>query len=224
MGESMKQITNIKSPGISKMKSLSAFDLERYKNVSLDHLIIYTLAKLEDIGVDLSFENAVVAAYKLFPAKFSLIGFPDYPDSLRVYTCLWRCSTDRKKLWIGGKIRQGFTLTDKSWKFIEEARNLLEGKTAKKGKALSKTRRKEVILEEMLSSPAYQKYAKGLEQAITEADFCYLLQGTLDSSKDTLRENLESLKAYASELRRDDILKFLSKLEERFKRFLTNKK
>ncbi len=220
----MKNITDIRSRRIAKVESLSPFDLERYKNVSLDHLIMYTLARLKDIGADLSFENAVVAAYKLFPEKFSLIGFPNYPDSLRVYTCLWRCSTDKKKLWIGGKIRQGFTLTDKSRKFIEEAKKLLEGQPVKKGKALSKTRRKEIILEEILSSPAYQKYSKGLELNITEADFCYLLQGTLDSSKETLKENLESLKAYASELGRDDILKVLIKLEERFVGFLTNKK
>lgn len=205
-----------------KIEKLKPFAAEKYENVDLDHLAVYAIGELKKVGADLSFENAVIATFKLFPKKFSLLGFTDYPDSLRVYTCLWRCSTDKKKLWLGGKIRQGFVITDRTRKIIRQAENLLGGLSIKKTKAPSQTRRKELLLAEVEHSPAYSKYLSGKEESISEADFCYLLQGTLDSPRDLLRENFDLLKKFAEELERKDVVTFLSWLEQRFKDFLNN--
>ena len=202
-----------------KIKKLKSFDEAKYENIDLDHLIMYVMGQLEKVGVDLSFENAVVAAFKLFPKKFSLLGFPEYPDSNRVEQCLWRC-TYKTKQWLGGKSRQGFNITERSRIFIQETEYLLKGLSPKKTRATSQTRRKEVILAEVMSSPAYVKYTKGQSDSITEADFCFLLQGTLDSFRETLKENLISLKKFTQELRQKDILMFLEWLEQRFKNFL----
>ena len=202
-----------------KVENLKTFDEGKYENLDLDRLIMYVMGQLDKLGADLSFENAVVAAFKLFPKKFSLLGFPSYPDSLRVYTCLWRCSTDKNKQWLGGKIRQGFILTDRSRKFIKETENLLSGISPKEKKASSQTRRKELLLAEIEKSSAYIKYLNGQGNLITEADLCFLLQGTLDSSREILRENFYTLKRYAEELENKDVLKLLSSLEERFKNF-----
>jgi hypothetical protein len=205
-----------------KIEKLKPFAFDKYKNVDLDHLAVYAISKLEEIGADLSFENSVVAIFKLFPQKFSLLGFPSYPDSLRVYTCLWRCSTDKKKLWLGGKVRQGFIITDRSRKFIKEAEKLLYETSPKKIKATSQTRRKELLMAELEHSPAYLKYVRGQCDSISEADLCYLLQGTLDSSRGNLKENFITLKNFAVELEREDISKFLNCLEIRFRNFLNN--
>lgn len=203
-----------------KIEKLTPFDETKYENIDLDHLIMYVMGQLEKIGVDLSFENAVVASFKLFPKKFSLLGFLSYPDSLRVYTCLWRCSTDKKKQWLGGKIRQGFSITERSRIFIRETENLLAGLSPKKTLATSQTRRKESLLAEVISSSAYLKYTKGEGESITEAEFCFLLQGTLDSSRESLKENFVSLRMFADELKRKDVMEFLNWLETRFKNFL----
>lgn len=203
-----------------KIEKLKSFDKAKYENVDLDHLIMYVMGQLEEIGADLSFENAVIAAFKLFPQKFSLLGFPSYPDSLRIYTCLWRCSTDKKKQWLGGKIRQGFNITERSKFFIKEAEALLGGLSPKKIKATSQTRRKEFLMAEVETSPAYIKYTKGQSDSITKADFCFLLQGTLDSSRETLKDNFISLKKFTEELKREDVLMFLKWLEVRFRNFL----
>jgi hypothetical protein len=204
-----------------KLENLGRFPFDKYKHVDLDHLILYVMWQLEKLEVDLSFENAVVGAVKLFPEKFSLLGFSGYPDSLRVYSCLWRCSTDKKRQWLGGKARQGFFLTDKSRKIIAEAEKLLTGREQKSAGPSSLTRRKEFLLAEVESSPAYLKYAKGERDSITEADLCDLLQGTLDTSRDILRGNLLSLKKYAEELDNKAIRALFIWLEERFKKFLS---
>ncbi|MGB9845800.1 MAG: hypothetical protein ACPLF9_08595 [Methanothermobacter tenebrarum] len=202
------------------LENLKAFEEARYEDIDLDHLIMYSVGLLKKIGADLSLENVVVAAFKLFPKKFSLIGFPDYPDSLRVYSCLWRCTTDKKKQWLGGKIRQGFIVTERGERFIKEAEELLRESTGRRGRSMSQTRRKEAILAEVSRSLAFSKYSNGQGESITEAEFCFLLQGTLDSSKDVLRENFLLLKQYTEELNRKDLMDFLEWLTVRFKKFL----
>jgi hypothetical protein len=203
----------------SKIEKLKEIKEDKYKNVDLDHLMMYVMGQLEQIGADLSYENAVVAAFKIFPRKFSLPGYPEHPDSNRVEQCLWRCA-GKTRQWLSGKARQGFIITNRSRLFIKEAEDLLSGILYKKTKATSQTRRKESILAEVIASSAYKKYLKGEGDFITEAEFCFLLQGTLDSSKETLKKNFNSLKIFADELVRKDVVEFLDWLEERFKKFL----
>ena len=204
-----------------KIEKLKPFSPHKYENLDLDRLVIYAVGTLETIGADISFENAVVAAFKLFPKKFSLPGFPSYPDGKRVHDSLFRCTYKTKK-WLGGKTRQGFTITDRSRAFIKEAEDLLRIQKLGKTKAHSRTRRKELLIAELERSPAYTKYLKQQFDLISEADLCYLLQGTLDSSRETLKENFFILKKFTEELKREEVLKFLSWLEERFKYFLYN--
>ncbi len=205
-----------------KLEELKSFTESKYKNIDLDHLVMYSINELERIKGNLSYENIVVAAYKIFPKKFSLPGFPEYPDSNRVEQCLWRCA-GKTRQWLGGKTRQGFSITSKSRIIFNEAVDLLEGRKPTKTRALSQTRRKEAILVETKNSYAYKKYIEGNSNLITEADFCFLLQGTLDSEKETLERNLGLLKMFADDLEGEEMLKFLDYIEKRFKSFLNNK-
>jgi hypothetical protein len=202
-----------------KIESLKPLDPAKYENIDLDHLAIYAVSQLDNIGVDLSFENAAVAAYKLFPKKFSLLGYPEYPATKRVHDCLFRC-TFKTKRWLGGKTAQGYVITDRSRIFIKEAEDLLSVPSAKKTKATSQTRRKEVLLAEVVVSPAYIKYVNKQGESISRSEFCYLLQGTLDSARQLLKENLLSLKKFSQELKRQDISEFLDWLEVHFKKWL----
>jgi len=202
-----------------KLKELKSFAESKYKNIDLDHLMMYVMKELERIKANLSYENAVVAAYKIFPKKFSLLGFEEYPDSNRVDQCLWRCS-GKTRQWLVGKARQGFKINPRSRVIFKESEDLLEGRKPTKTKAISQTRRKESILAETLDSPAYKKYLEKNGNLITEAEFCFLLQGTLDSEKDTLKRNLNLLKMFADELGRKEITTFLEWIENHFKSFL----
>lgn len=205
-----------------KIEALKSIKIAKYKNIGLDHLVMYSVAQLEKIGADLSVENAVVACFKLFPNKFSLPGFSLYPDSARVKSCLTRC-THKTKQWLGGKTRQGFIITDRARTIITEAENMLSGRLQKEIKVASQTRRKESILAEVRTSPAYLKYRNGQGSSISESDFCFLLQGTLDSSREILSGNLEALQRFAEELQHEDVLQFVTWLKQHFKNFFDNR-
>lgn len=204
------------------MKKVKPFDSTSYGSIDLDRLVIYTTVELEKLGIELSLENIIVGAFKLFPKKFSLVGYPEFPDATRVEKSLWRCKGNKRQ-WIGGKTPHGYLITDRTRIIATQTEDQLSNPALRKQKIPSRMRRKESILKEVTSSPAYSKYMSGKGESISEADFCYLLQGTLDSSREALRENLVSLKKFTEELEREDVIKFLNWLEQRFKNFLNNK-
>jgi hypothetical protein len=202
----------------NKVETLKSIEHDKYLNVDLDHLIMFTIGKLNEMNVDLSFENTVVAAYKLFPEKFSLNGYEKYPDSNRIRNSLNRCTMNRK--WLGGKALHGFVITEKSRTIIQEAEKRIFGSTIKKKKATSQTRRKELIISEIEKSSTFHKYQNNGINKINEADFCFLLQGTLDTSRTILYNNLKILKLYSKELNRMEIYNFLYEMENKFSEFL----
>jgi len=204
-----------------KIQKLEPFDYSSYEAIDLDRLVIYTTVNLQEIGVELSLENIIVGAFRLFPKKFSLFGYIEFPDATRVEKCLWRCK-GKKRQWIGGKTPHGYQVTEKAKIVATQTEGQLKNTDLdKRQKTASRTRRKESILKETTDSAAYTKYISNQGDSISESELCYLLQGTLDSSRQVLRENFASLKKFAEEFERDDIARFLSWLECRFKKFLT---
>ncbi len=198
---------------------LGAVELNKYEDVDLDHLAMYAIGQLEKIGAELSFENAVIASFKLFPQKFSLLGFPDYPDANRVMKCLWRF-TSKVKPWLTGKIKQGFVVTERGRAHIKEAEDILRGQYQIVKKSRSQTRREELLLKEVMASSAYLKYVEKQNDSISEGDLCDMLQGTLNSDRKMLKENFFLLQKYARELKQKDLWAFFDWLEQRFNQFL----
>lgn len=203
-----------------KIEELQPFDPEQYNSIDLDRLIMYTAVELDRLNIELTFENIVVGAFLLFPEKFSLARYPEYPDALRVDKALRRRYKGR---WIGGKTSHGFWITDMTLRVAAQAEALLSKKSLRHPKTPSRMPRRESILREVEKSPGYVKYSHGDKESISEAELCYLLQGTLDSSKETLRANLASLKIFTEELKKDELFEFFAWLEKRFKGFLEPK-
>ncbi|OGX27285.1 MAG: hypothetical protein A3D10_08655 [Omnitrophica WOR_2 bacterium RIFCSPHIGHO2_02_FULL_48_11] len=205
--------------GREEILRLQTVDLSKYEDIDLDRLAIYAISQLEKIGAELSFENAVMASFKLFPQKFSLLGFPDYPDANRVMKCLWRL-TSKVKPWLSGKIKQGFVVTERGRAHIKEVEDILRGQYQVVKKSPSKTRREELLLKEAMSSTAYLKYIEKQNDSISEGDLCDMLQGTLNSDRKMLKENFFLLQKYAHELKQRNLLDFFNWLEQRFTQFL----
>jgi len=203
------------------IREISPIQKSQYQDIDLDRLIVYTMAFLNKYDIRLTLENIIVGAYKLFPGKFSLSGFPEYPDATRVEKSLWRCK-GRNKQWITGKTPHGYSLNRKSYHIVQDVENhfsnSLERLDVNKGKA--RTRRGEIIIREIEKSNAFEKYKNDEIAKISESEFCFLLQTTLDSPKNILNENLSALKLFAEEFNRSDILIFLNKLEKKFEYFL----
>ncbi len=202
------------------LDELQAIAPEAYEGVNLDSLTIYVVGEVGAREVDLSFENIVVAAFRLFPKKFSLLGYPSFPDAQRVHQVIRRC-VYKDRQWLRGKFAHGFELTERGRQVLQKARQTLAGVTPERNKALSHTRRLERILEELRHSPAYAKFVQGKRAIVSEAECCHVLQGTLDSHRPVLLGNLRQLQNIASDLEQGDITEFLTWIDHRFGAFLS---
>jgi hypothetical protein len=60
----------------SSLDGLKAYPAHLYDGVNLDWLVLLSVGAVEESGVDLSLEHIVMAAFKLFPSKFSLLAYP----------------------------------------------------------------------------------------------------------------------------------------------------
>jgi len=204
---------------INKLKNLRPFDPSSYDSIDLDRLVMYATVELKKLGIELSLENIIAGAFILFPEKFSLIGYPEFPDATRVEKSLWRCKGTKRK-WIGGKTPHGYIVTDRTRMIALQTAGQISSPSLRIKRRSTRLRRKESILREVTDSTAYEKYLNGDFDSISEAEFCYILQCTLDSSKDTLRQNFISLKQLIEDMDHTEALKFMKRLEQHFCDFL----
>ena len=201
------------------LEGLKPFPPHLYEGTNLNWLVLYAVGMLEERRIDLSFEHVVVAAFRLFPKKFSLLAYSEYPDAKRVHDALWRCAYKNRQ-WLLGKTSQGFAFTERGRQELELAKQALKKGSLPQKKTFSQTRRFEKLLAEVRAAPAYAKYSQATPDKVSEAECCHVLQGTLDSDRRVLADNLTKLKGMADELGQKDIVVFMDWLEERFARFL----
>jgi len=201
------------------LDGLKAYPAHLYDGVNLNWLVLLSVGAVEESGVDLSLEHIVMAAFKLFPRKFSLLTYPAHPDAIRVDKALRRC-TDKDRQWLMGKTSQGFAFTERGRQQLELARQTLQKDYRSAKKTFSQTRRFEKLLGEVKAAPAYAKFLKGEPNRISEAECCNVLQGTLDSDRRVLLDNLTKLKTMATDLQEKEAVAFMDWLGQRFARFL----
>ena len=197
-----------------------------YSDISLDELVTYSIHELLEQKMEATFENVVAKCFELFPDKFSLMGYPQWPDSARVNKSWLRCRTDFK--YIKGSVKSGFTITSKGLDAVERVqkklrRPLVEKVVVSRKKAKERSREEEFI-KELEQSEVYKRYLADQEKTeISHFEFCDMLYCTLESSAVALRDHLEKLKGYAQKLNKTKILEFLLFSENKLSHLLREK-
>lgn len=195
-------------------------NIRDYTDISYDDLLIYALFKLEQENKHTTFENLVSECFTLFPKRFQLPGYPNWPDSSLIEKAWLRCRTDKGLLY--GSKSKGFTLTAKG---IELASKV--GNSLKNTPSVNTVNRKDLrtrsgrVVKHVEQSAAFKKFFKdhGPEN-ITDFEFCDLLYSTFDTEPALRKRNLEELKYHAEVYNRKDILTVLNSCEKKFSKFL----
>jgi hypothetical protein len=163
---------------------------------------------LESKQIEPTFDKIVAATFKLFPKKFSLIGFPEYPDGRTIYYCVYNhCTLDKK--WLFGNVQSAFKVTERGKYFLDETRKMLEGKIVSTRTHLTNPRRKETTFISILKKTnAYKKYLLGEKELIDKSDLLEALR-VPSNSKGLLQANLTKYLEYAQRINESSIIKFL---------------
>ena len=195
-----------------------------YSLMSYDKLLILALFELEENNKPTTFENLVAECFNLFPKRFQLPGFPEWPDSSIVEKSWLRCRSDKGLIY--GTKSKGFRLTSKGLEVAKETADRLSNSSlfndtnyhGHKGDARTRSGR---LVKHVENSTAFKKFkANKLIANITDFEFCDLLYSTLDTPPSLRKRNLEELKYHASVYERYDIVAFLEKCAEYFNKLL----
>lgn len=192
-----------------RIRSLEAKNEEQYENIGIDRLVLFAVSVLEDMDIEPTFDKVVVAIYKLFPDRFSLIGFPEYPDGKRIHDGLFRCTYKNKK-WLSGNAKSGYKITDKGTYFLREAKKMLSGEIGDKEKKIESTpKRKEfTFIKYLKDSEAFNKFQNENVEGVTEREILDSIK-VPNKKKNKIGKNLKRFLDYARRIEDEEAEEFL---------------
>ncbi len=216
---------------MSKNIRYSIFDPNIYSNVVLNDLVVYSVYFLHKQGAEITSEDIISACFVLFPRKFSLRKYPQWPDSGAVSR---RWSDCKRKGYLRGNAVSGFQITARGIKRAEKVEKSLGAPLkpvrVKKPKAEKpavpaaeavhpelKAHAKKYV-RSIETSDAYKHYTR--KSPLNEFDFRSLLLCTMESPPTTLARNLDQFKQYVNVHNRKDLLSFLEFCEGKFSSLL----
>lgn len=195
-----------------------AFQTSRYEGLDLNRLVVFTLGWLRDASLPPTFENVSVAAFRLFPSKFSLRGY-DHPDSNRVNRALLQLGPKYRN-WAVGSTQTGYNLTPLGEKELAEARRRL---ATGSGAPASKQRRSQRYtwdpaseIGDLKDTEAYGRFREGGLSALGLDDVWHALGAFRYTPKKAIQERIVALKSIATEAGDPDAHEFLEALRKRF--------
>jgi|GEM_PF-1932732 len=88
---------------------LPSYPYDSYREIGLNDLLARVVDFLEENKRAATFENITVAAHHMFPAKFSLVGYAQFPDATRVQLVILHLGP-KYVGWLEGKKKIGYYL------------------------------------------------------------------------------------------------------------------
>ena len=204
-----------------KTQQPSTCNEQYYRFIAMNDLVTYCVHLLLQEKGQCNFEDLVAKCFTLFPAKFALRGYPQWPDSSVIQKRWLSARTDKN--YISGSVKDGFRMTPAGIKVAERIHKLLNLKIPLSGRIKAEERtRSGRFLAQIERSEAWKQYqATGSAEGVSDFDFCQALMCTLDAGPRNLLKNLNLLRQCAEDYEREDILKFLSELQNGLGHLLT---
>ena len=203
------------------------FDPNVYSKIILNDLVLYAVYYLHRQGSEIASEDIVSACFLLFPKRFSLQKYPQWPDSAVVSR---RWSDCKSRGYLLGSAIEGFKITARGIRHAEKLERSL-GRVRKTTLPVPKLKTKKPASPAGTIPPEFKararKYVRSIEMSdaykhyrkkmpINEFDFRSLLLCTMESPPATLSRNLGQFKEYVNIQERRDLLALLEFCEGRF--------
>jgi len=212
---------------------LRAFTRDSYKGYALTTLTAYVVHWLQKWGIPTSLENVAVASHRLFPVKFGMVGWSEFPDVNR---------TNRSVLQMRPKYRNLATSASDKGVFlnqrgVEEAVAII-GKlgppvteSGRAAAAVEKEVRPEVgkrarsihpetDVEAVRRSSLFEVYTMSRFDEAEAIDLIGLLDVYDHTPSKEKRDRLRRLMESAKEVKDGEVIEFLEKVQARFHRYL----
>lgn len=166
------------------------------KTLTIAEKILIAAAGLEKREIKpFSAEDLAVEAWKKYPDSFALEGYPEHPDSNRVYIEIMGNKPLRSRGWINKIGRKTYQLSEAGHLMVQ---SLGLGEITKKGSRTNLSREMKLLLGRLLTSRAIQKVKDNNLDAIIFPDACAFWDISPRSNAKTLLSRLESVEGVVS--------------------------
>ena len=205
---------------------LKPYPAASYQELDLNRLTVFVIDFLEQLGVPRTLENIAVADFRLFPKRFCMIDYPEFPDISRVNRALLQLRPKYRN-WATGKATRGWVLTPAG---IEEARSVAK-KLGRHGAAQdgasgleafaepsSRSKRSVDPRETLTRIRASSAFTKAMTDwpLVSGLDVLDLLEAYAHTPPPAMRRKLDDLKHLARDASEDDLTSFLADIGKRF--------
>ncbi|MEM4290468.1 MAG: hypothetical protein QXQ48_09440 [Nitrososphaerota archaeon] len=192
---------------------------ESYRHIGLDQLLVFSVKRILDSGEQCSFERLVYECFSLFPDKFGMQRYPEWPDSARVNKSWLRCRTD--KGWIEGSAQRGFTLTAKGEQVAATVAMSLGHSIQKVAQKSMPRGTEDAVLKWIRRHPTFDRWTEDPHGfRISPIELRDLLNATMETPVTRLRENLHNYKNIAKTMGDRDVEQFLGVCENQHQQLL----
>jgi hypothetical protein len=200
------------------------FSYEKYKEISMTKLAAYAIQLLKDNDIFLNFENIAVALFLMFPKKFCMVGYDEYPDTNRIGRTVNLQLRPKYQNIAFCDPKTGYSLTEKGKDIAEHTKRILEGEEEDirlrsfhvRDDISKRTRSPETEIEKkILSRYLYDKYKKNRKCEIEKIEIYEFLNASPYTSKKAIREYYNDLKELCKKAENKEALDFLVWLEEK---------
>ena len=203
---------------------------ELYSDVALTALTAYSLFWLHQWKLSRTIEAVTILNWRLFPLKFAMVGFQEYPDAFRTNRSLLQMQPKYRNLLTGAAVK-GFSLNERGMDIAHDLIRTLGVPTADTGENLGTLERRDVAskrsglarsiepereLERLRKSKLFDKWNAGI---MTDRDLIHVhtLLGAFDHTPVALRvKAMKELEKNASDLHDDEALRFLADVRKTF--------
>jgi len=214
----------------SELSGIAPKDPNLYEGVSLAYLTAYSLYWLHQWQLRRSIEAVAVLNWRLFPTKFAMVGFAEYPDAFRTNRSLLQGQPKYRNL-LTGAASKGFSLNERG---IEIARELTatlgppatvggkdlgvpavaESASPSSGRARSLEPERE--MRRVRQSKLFEKWKAGV---MAERDLIHVhaVLGIFDHTPAKVREKaMKDLERCANDTRDEQVATFLRDIRQAF--------
>jgi len=199
--------------------AFEAFPADSYEHLDLTGLAAYAIKRLQDLQIPPSFENLVVALFRLFPTKFSLHGYHKYPDAARIGRTLLQLGPKYRN-WARGSVQKGFNLTQSGLLKVEKvAESLVSGQPSVhpgRRQALPRTMDLQKDLKILEESRLFREWKGGTLSQAQSTEVIDMLGAYAYSPPKALRGRVKLLENSARQVGREDLLDFLQAVRREF--------
>lgn len=206
---------------LAALKALcKEFPFEAYESIDNNRLAVYAIRLLQNNRIPVTQEAVAVTLFLLFPKKFSLVGFEQYPDVERTHRTLLQLGPKWRN-WATGNTHIGFSLNRNGELVFDQVNAALKNPSKRlvpfrRIAPRQRTRPVDQEIKEIEATTLFKEYSNGKRDDFSEYAIWELLSSYPYAPKEAVNERIKSMTESAKLAERKDIIEFLKWVRGKF--------